>query len=62
MTDIDAAGRDAVHALLREALSAAGHRKVVNIVEFELVLREIETFGLMRDPERTPDDLWRATA
>ena len=35
-----------------EALSAAGYRKVVNIIELELVLREIETFGLMRDPER----------
>ena len=25
---------------------------MVNIIELELVLREIETFGLMRDPER----------
>ena len=41
-----------MHALLKEALSAAGYRKVVNIIELELVLREIETFGLMRDPER----------
>jgi hypothetical protein len=29
-----------------------GYRKVVNIIELELVLRELETFGLMRDPER----------
>ena len=29
-----------------------GYRKVVNIIELELVLREMETFGLMRDPER----------
>ena len=36
----------------RQALSAAGYAKVVNIIELELVLREIETFGLMRDPER----------
>lgn len=49
---LDGRGRAAVHALLREALSAAGYRKVVNIIELELVLREIETFGLMRDPER----------
>ena len=28
------------------------YRKAVNIIELELVLREIETFGLMRDPER----------
>jgi hypothetical protein len=52
LKELDAAGRDAVHALLREGLSAAGYRKVVNIIELELVLREIETFGLMRDPER----------
>ena len=52
LKELDRKGRDAVHALLREALSAAGYRKVVNIVELELVLRELETFGLMRDPER----------
>jgi len=50
--DLDAGRREAVHRLLRTALSAAGHRKVVNIVELELVLREIETFGLFRDPEK----------
>ena len=50
--DLDAAQREAVHRLLRTALSAAGHRKVVNIVELELVLREIETFGMFRDPEK----------
>lgn len=52
LKELDAQGRDAVHALLKEALSATGYRKVVNIVELELVLRELETFGLMRDPER----------
>ena len=50
--DLDSAQREAVHRLLRSALSAAGHRKVVNIIELELVLREIETFGLLRDPEK----------
>src|SRR5688572_5001120 len=50
--DLDAAGREAVHALLKQALSAAGHAKVVNIIELELVLKELETFGLLRDPER----------
>jgi hypothetical protein len=49
---LDATSRDAVHALLRTALSASGYRKVVNIIELELVLREIEMFGAMRDPER----------
>ncbi len=48
--ELDAAQRDAVHRLLRTALSSVGHRKVLNIIELELVLREIETFGLLRDP------------
>jgi uncharacterized protein DUF3500 len=52
LKELDSRGRDAVHALLKTALSAAGYRKVVNIIELELVLRELETFGLMRDPER----------
>ena len=50
--DLDAKGRSAVHALLKTALSAAGHRKVVNVIELESVLRELEMFGLMRDPEK----------
>jgi hypothetical protein len=50
--DMDQAAREQVHALLRTALSAAGYRKVTNIIELELVLRELETFGMMRDPER----------
>ena len=50
--EMDPPARDAVHALLRTALSAPGYRKVVNIIELEIVLREIETFGWMRDPER----------
>jgi len=49
---LDARAREAVHELLRQALSAAGHRKIVNIIELEGVLREIETFSWMRDPER----------
>ena len=52
LKDLDKAGRDAVHGLLRLALSASGYRKVVNIIELELVLREIETIGWLRDPER----------
>lgn len=51
--DLDAKGREAVHALLKTALSAGGWQRVANIVELELVLREIESFGaLMRDPEK----------
>jgi len=52
LKELDPAGREAVHGLLRSALSASGYRKAVNIIELELVLREIETFGWMRDPER----------
>jgi hypothetical protein len=52
LKDMDANSRGAVHALLRAALSVSGYRKVVNIVELELVLREIEMIGWMRDPER----------
>lgn len=52
LKELDAKGRDAIHALLRQALSAPGYRKAVNIIELEIVLRELETFGLMRDPER----------
>jgi hypothetical protein len=50
--DLEAGQRERVHALLKTALSAIGHRKVVNIVELGLVLRELETFGLLRDPEK----------
>ncbi len=50
--DLDAKGRENVHVLLRSALSMAGHRKIVNIIELEVVLRELETFGLMRDPDK----------
>ena len=51
--DLDPRSRDAVHALLKTALSARGYRKVVNIIELELVLREMSRFGgLLRDPEK----------
>lgn len=52
LADLDAKQREAVHRLLRTALSAAGHRKVVNIIELELVLREVELTGFFRDPEK----------
>ena len=51
LADLDERSRTALHRLLRTGLSAAGHRRAVNIIELELVLRELETFGaLMRDP------------
>jgi hypothetical protein len=52
LKELDAPAREAVHGLLRIALSESGYRKVVNIIELELVLREIETFGWTRDPDR----------
>jgi hypothetical protein len=52
LKEIDAKGKEQIHALLRTALSATGYRKLTNIIELEIVLREIETFGWMRDPER----------
>lgn len=52
LKEMDKSGRDAVDGLLRTALSSVGYRKVVNIIELEIVLKEIETFGWMRDPER----------
>jgi hypothetical protein len=52
LKEMDAKARDAVHALLKTALSAEGYRKATNILELELILKEMEAFGLMRDPER----------
>jgi hypothetical protein len=52
LKELDAKGREAVHALLRDGLSAGGYRRVVNIIELEMVLRELEAFGLLRDPEK----------
>jgi hypothetical protein len=50
LKDMDPSQRDKVQALLRQGLSEAGHRKVVNIIELENVLREIEMTGFLRDP------------
>lgn len=51
--ELDAKQREAVHRLLRTALSEAGHRKAVNIIELELVLKETEfALSLLRDPEK----------
>lgn len=66
LKEMDTAGREGTHALLKTVLSSAGYRKAVNIIELEIVLREIETFGWMRDPEKyhltvygTPDPAQR---
>ncbi len=53
LKQMDTRQREAAHVLLKRALSAVGHAKVVNIIELELVLREIEALGAMRrDPEK----------
>jgi hypothetical protein len=57
--DLDPKQREAVHALLKTALSAVGHRKVVNIVELELVLKEMEfALSFLRDPEKYFVVIW----
>jgi len=43
--------RKATTALLRTALTAAGVDKVHAIMQLEIALRELETFGSARDPE-----------
>lgn len=50
LKEMDPAQREKVHTLLKQGLSEAGHRKVVNIIELENVLREIELTGFLRDP------------
>jgi hypothetical protein len=49
--DMPAAGRAAAHELMRASLSAVGYGKAVGIIRLEEVLRRLETFGLMRDPD-----------
>ncbi|MBX3605752.1 MAG: DUF3500 domain-containing protein [Piscinibacter sp.] len=43
--------REATTALLRSALSERGHDKVRALMALEITLRELESFGLSRDPE-----------
>jgi hypothetical protein len=49
--DMAAPQRDATTALLRSALTDAGLDKVRAVMALEIALRELETFGLSRDPE-----------
>ncbi len=46
-----APARAAAHELMKASLSAIGYAKAVNVIQLEAVLRQIETFGLSRDPE-----------
>ena len=49
--DMPATGRAAAHELMKASLSAVGYGKAVGIMRLEEVLRRLETFGLMRDPD-----------
>jgi len=46
-----APARTAAHELMKASLSEAGYAKAINVMRHETVLRQLETFGLMRDPE-----------
>ncbi|HSF05093.1 MAG TPA: DUF3500 domain-containing protein [Methylomirabilota bacterium] len=50
--DMPAPARAAAHELLKSALSAAGYEKAVNIIRLEEVLRQLESLGFFRDPEK----------
>ena len=50
LSDMNAAERAALNGLLAAGLSLAGREKLTNIIELELVLREMQ--GDFRDPER----------
>ncbi|HXJ77873.1 MAG TPA: DUF3500 domain-containing protein [Candidatus Methylomirabilis sp.] len=43
--------RAAAHELMKSSLSGVGYGKATSIMRLEEVLRRLETFGLMRDPD-----------
>ena len=49
--DMPAPARTAAHELMKSSLSGVGYGKAVNVIRLEDVLRRLETFGLMRDPD-----------
>src|SRR5262250_1347545 len=49
--EMPAFARAAAHELMKASLSGMGYGKAVNIFRLEEVLRRLETFGLMRDPD-----------
>lgn len=63
--EMSAAEREAGHALLQSALSAAGYSKADKIMQLESILRELEkgrAAGPLRDPERYYFTLFGAPA
>src|SRR5215470_8069952 len=49
--EMPASARASAHELMKASLSGMGYGKAVNIFRLEEVLRRLETFGLMRDPD-----------
>ncbi|HET7876517.1 MAG TPA: DUF3500 domain-containing protein, partial [Methylomirabilota bacterium] len=49
--DMPAPVRAATHELLKTGLSTVGYAKALNVISLEEVLKQLETFGLSRDPE-----------
>src|SRR5215470_2570953 len=49
--EMPASARASAHELMKASLSGMGYGKAVNVFRLEEVLRQLETFGLMRDPE-----------
>jgi hypothetical protein len=50
--EMAAPARAAAHELMKASLSAVGYAKATNVIRLEEVLRQIETLGLFRDPEK----------
>src|SRR5499427_7460750 len=49
--EMPASARASAHELMKASLSGMGYGKAVNIFRLEEVLRRLETFALMRDPD-----------
>src|SRR5215471_2516749 len=49
--EMPASARASAHELMKASLSGMGYGKAVNIFRLEEVLRRLETFGLIRDPD-----------
>jgi hypothetical protein len=49
--DMPAPARAAAHELMKSSLSAVGYGKAIGVIRLEEVLRRLETFGLLRDPD-----------
>jgi hypothetical protein len=50
--DMPPSARAAADEMMKASLSAVGYAKTTNVFRVEDVLRQLETFGLLRDPEK----------